>query len=54
MAFILAGRISRRRNPMSHFYKPQRMRTLEAVRADILALEEESVGLLDDVLLGAR
>ena len=52
MAFIRSGRISRRRNPTSHFYKPQPMRSPEEIRADILALEEEAAGLLDDVLLG--
>ena len=28
-----------------YFYKPQPMRTLEEIRADILALEQESGGL---------
>jgi type I restriction enzyme M protein len=36
-----------------HFYKPQPMRTLEAIRADILALEEETDGVLDELLKGA-
>ena len=36
-----------------YFYKPQPMRTLEEIRADILALEKESAGLLDDVLATA-
>ena len=36
-----------------YFYRPQPMRTLEEIRADILALEEESAGLLDDVLATA-
>ncbi len=35
-----------------YFYKPQPMRTLEEIRADILALEQETAGLLDDVLIG--
>ena len=34
-----------------YFYKPQTMRTLEEIRADILALERESSGMLDDVLM---
>ena len=34
------------------FYKRQPMRTLEEIRADILALEKEAAGLLDDVLIG--
>lgn len=33
-----------------HFYKPQPMRTLEEIRADILALEQETEGLLEDIL----
>ena len=37
-----------------YFYQPQPMRTLEEIRADILALERESAGRLDDVLLGTR
>ena len=34
-----------------YFYKPQPMRTLQEIRADILELERESSGLLDDVLM---
>ena len=34
-----------------YFYKPQRMRTLEDIRTDILELDRESSGLLDDVLM---
>ena len=37
-----------------YFYKPQPMRTLEEIRADILALEKETAGLLDDVLFETR
>jgi len=33
-----------------HFYKPQPMRNLEEIRADILALEKETEGLLDEIL----
>jgi type I restriction enzyme M protein len=33
-----------------HFYKPQPLRTLEEIRADILALEEETEDLLSEVL----
>jgi type I restriction enzyme M protein len=33
-----------------HFYKPQPLRTLEEIRADILAVEREAEGLLDDLL----
>jgi type I restriction enzyme M protein len=37
-----------------HFYKPQPLRTLEEIRADILAIEKEAEGLLDDLLKGGR
>ena len=33
-----------------HFYKPQPLRTLEEISSDILALEQEAEGLLDDLL----
>ncbi len=33
-----------------YFYKPQPMRSLEEIRADILALEQESDGLLGEIL----
>ena len=33
-----------------YFYKPKRMRTLEEIRADILALERETEGLLGEIL----
>ena len=33
-----------------HFYKPKPMRSLEEIRADILALERESEGLLEGIL----
>jgi type I restriction enzyme M protein len=36
-----------------HFYKPQPLRTLEEISADILAIEKEAEGLLDDLLKGA-
>jgi type I restriction enzyme M protein len=34
-----------------YFYKPQSLRTLEEIRADIEALEQESEGLLQQILL---
>ena len=34
-----------------YFYKPQALRSLEDIRADIEALEQETEGLLDDILL---
>ena len=33
-----------------HFYKPKPMRTLKEIRADILALEQKSEGLLEGIL----
>jgi len=33
-----------------YFYKPQPLRTLEAIRADILALERETEGLLSEIV----
>ena len=35
-----------------HFYKPQPLRTLEDISADILAVEKEAEGLLDNLLKG--
>ncbi len=35
-----------------YFYKPQPMRTLEEIRADILALEQETEGLLKEIIGG--
>jgi type I restriction enzyme M protein len=35
-----------------HFYQPQPLRTLDAIRADILAVEKEADGLLDELLQG--
>ena len=35
---------------MRHFYKPQPLRTLEEISADILAIEKEAEGLLDGPL----
>jgi len=38
-----------------HFYKPQALRTLEEISADILAIEKEAEGLLDGLLkVGAK
>ncbi len=36
-----------------HFYKPQPLRTLAEIRADILALEQETEGLLDEIVGGS-
>ena len=33
-----------------HFYKPQPLRTLDEIRADILALEKETEGLLGEIV----
>lgn len=37
-----------------HFYKPQPLRTLQEIRADILALEKETEGLLGEIVGGVR
>ena len=37
-----------------HFYKPQPMRTLTEIRADILALEQETEGLLGEIIGESR
>ena len=37
-----------------HFYKPQPMRSLEEIRADILALERETEGLLAEIVGAGR
>ena len=37
-----------------HFYKPQSLRTLQEIEADIRALEQETEGLLEDVLTGGH
>jgi type I restriction enzyme M protein len=34
-----------------HFYKPQPLRTLDEIRADILNLEKETEGLLGEILV---
>ena len=35
-----------------YFYKPQPLRSLAEIRGDILALEQETEGLLDDIIGG--
>ena len=37
-----------------HFYKPQPIRSLEEIQADILALERETEGLLAGILVGSQ
>jgi type I restriction enzyme M protein len=37
-----------------YFYKPQPLRTLEEIRADILALEKETEGLLGEIIGGSK
>lgn len=37
-----------------HFYKPQPLRTLDEIRADIIAVEKEAEGLLDEVISGGE
>ena len=36
-----------------YFYKPNALRPLEEIRADLLAVEKEAEGLLDEIL-GSR
>ena len=33
-----------------HFYKPKPMRTLDEIRADLLAVERETEGLLAEIV----
>ena len=33
-----------------HFYKPQHLRSLQEIRADILALEQETGGMLTEIV----
>jgi len=35
-----------------HFYKPQPLRSLDEIRADIVGLEKETGGLLDEIVKG--
>jgi len=37
-----------------HFYKPQPLRSLDEIRADILALEQETEGLLTEIIGGTK
>jgi type I restriction enzyme M protein len=37
-----------------HFYRPAPMRTLDEIKSDIYALEHETEGLLDDILIGGN
>ena len=37
-----------------YFYKPQPLRTLEEIRADILAVEQETEGLLGEIMGGTQ
>ena len=37
-----------------HFYKPQALRPLEEIRSDILALEQETEGLLTEIVGGGK
>ena len=36
------------------FYKPVQLRSLDEITADLRKLEEETAGLLDDILGGAK
>ncbi|MGI8910965.1 MAG: hypothetical protein ACR2JR_10500, partial [Rubrobacteraceae bacterium] len=52
-AWVLAGseKIGYEINFNRHFYTPKPLRTLEEIRADIDALERETLGLLDQILV---
>ena len=47
-----AGGLPRRISFTRHFYQPRPLRTLAEIRADILAVEKEAEGLLDELLKG--
>ena len=49
-----AARVGYEINFNRHFYKPQPMRSLEEIRADILALERQTEGLLAGILNPAQ
>ena len=49
-----ATRIGYEINFNRYFYKPQPLRTLEEIRADILALEKETEGLLGEIVGAAK
>jgi type I restriction enzyme M protein len=36
-----------------YFYKPKALRTLEEIRADLLAVEKEAEGLLAEIISGS-
>jgi len=52
-AWVLAGseKVGYEINFNRHFYTPKPLRTLEEIRADIDALEQETLGLLDQILV---
>jgi len=37
-----------------YFYKPQPLRTLDEIRADIIAVEKEAEGILDEIISGGE
>ncbi|MFY9645476.1 MAG: N-6 DNA methylase, partial [Terriglobales bacterium] len=37
-----------------HFYKPQPLRSLDEIRADIVALEKETEGLVSEIVVGSK
>ncbi len=52
-AWVLAGseKVGYEINLNRHFYTPKPLRTLEEIRADIDALERETIGLLEQILV---
>ena len=53
-AYDIATKIGYEVSFTRHFYKPQPLRTLEEISADILAIEKEAEGLLDGLLICTR
>ncbi len=47
-----AGRTGRLNSFNRWFYKPKKLRILDEIRADLLAVEKETEGLLEEILGG--
>ena len=50
LACVANGTVSYEISLTRYFYKPQPLRPLAEIRADILALEKETDGLLDEIM----
>jgi type I restriction enzyme M protein len=51
--FKIAEQVIDEINVSRHFYKPTPLRSIEAIRSDMLVLEKEAEGLLDGIVGGA-